>query len=89
MDVQEGIAPGCTRYVQANNTAASCWKIANDGGVSQTRLFELNPVLGEAGERCNTQVWLGYYYCVRTGADGPVTTGRPTTTAAAPTVLVL
>lgn len=89
--VQEGIAAGCTRYVQANNTAASCWKLANDGGIPQARLFELNPVLGAAGERCDTQVWLGYYYCVRTGGGGggPTTTtgrpaGPPTTTTTEP-----
>ncbi|KAK2762520.1 LysM domain-containing protein [Colletotrichum kahawae] len=80
-NVQEGIAPGCNRYVQANSTIASCWKIANDGGISQARLFELNPVLGESGERCNTQVWLGYYYCVRTTGEGPTTTAPPPTTS--------
>ncbi|KAF4923012.1 LysM domain-containing protein [Colletotrichum viniferum] len=80
-NVQEGIAPGCNRYVQANSTIASCWKIANDGGISQARLFELNPVLGESGERCDTQVWLGYYYCVRTTGEGPTTTAPPATTS--------
>ncbi|KAI8277211.1 hypothetical protein K4K59_009575 [Colletotrichum sp. SAR11_240] len=55
-----------------------CKKIANDGCISQARLFELNPVLGESGERCNTQVWLGYYYCVRTTTAPPATTSVPT-----------
>ncbi|KAF4427744.1 LysM domain-containing protein [Colletotrichum fructicola] len=65
----------------APNTIASCWKIANDGGISQARLFEPNPVLGGSGERCDTQVWLGYYYCVRTTGEGPTTTAPPATTS--------
>uniref|UniRef100_L2FKQ3 LysM domain-containing protein n=1 Tax=Colletotrichum fructicola (strain Nara gc5) TaxID=1213859 RepID=L2FKQ3_COLFN len=46
-NVQDGIAPDCNRYVLANSTIASCWKIANDNGISQARLFELNFILGE------------------------------------------
>ena len=41
----------------------------------------MHPVLGASGEYCNTQVWLGYKYCVRTGGDGPTTTSAsPATT---------
>ncbi|KAJ0374713.1 hypothetical protein COL26b_007034 [Colletotrichum chrysophilum] len=59
-NMQEGIASGCNRYVQANITIASCWKITNDGGTLQARLFEVDLVVGKPGERCDTQVWLGY-----------------------------
>lgn len=82
--VQEGIAAGCTRYVMANSTVASCWKISNDGGITQSRLYELNPVLGASGENCGTQVWLGYYYCVGVAGDGTATTTAPPTTTTTP-----
>ncbi|KAI0206818.1 LysM domain-containing protein [Astrocystis sublimbata] len=84
--VQEGIPSDCSRWVVANSTTASCWKVANDGKISQQRLFDLNPVLGENGANCATQVWLGYYYCVATKGDGsgpgptPTTTSSPTPT---------
>lgn len=72
--LQEGIAEGCTRYVLAS-AGANCWKIANDGGIAQSRLFELNPVLGSTGEFCDTMVWKDYYYCIGVNGEGsPVTT---------------
>ncbi|KAK1579648.1 LysM domain-containing protein [Colletotrichum navitas] len=73
---QEGIPANCNRFVKADNTAASCWKIGNDAKITQTRLWELNPALGANGENCGTQIWLGYYYCVGTPEDG---TATPTT----------
>ena len=62
----------------ANDTQAACWKLAYDAKISVQRLWELNPVLGSAGERCASQVWLGYYYCVATSGDG--TSPSPTST---------
>ncbi|KAI4700641.1 hypothetical protein J4E81_003602 [Alternaria sp. BMP 2799] len=76
--IQEGIASGCTRWIMANDTQAACWKLAYDAKISVQRLWELNPVLGSAGERCASQVWLGYYYCVATSGDG--TSPSPTST---------
>ncbi|KAI8284181.1 hypothetical protein K4K60_002110 [Colletotrichum sp. SAR11_57] len=85
--LQEGLAADCTRYVLAN-AGANCWKIANDAGVEQSRLFELNPVLGASGEFCDTKVWRDYYYCVGVNGEGsPTTTSAPpaaTTTSAVP-----
>ncbi|KAF9874723.1 LysM domain-containing protein [Colletotrichum karsti] len=81
--VQEGIAADCSRYIKAEITTASCWKIANDAQITQNRLFELNPVLGASGEHCTSQIWLGYYYCVGTKGDG-TGTPNPTTTQSAP-----
>ncbi|KAK1655798.1 hypothetical protein BDP81DRAFT_456637 [Colletotrichum phormii] len=78
---QEGIAADCTRYVLAS-AGANCWKIANDAGVEQSRLFELNPILGASGEFCDTKVWRDYYYCV--GVNGE---GSPTTTSAPPAAI--
>ncbi|KAK2014359.1 hypothetical protein LZ32DRAFT_603389 [Colletotrichum eremochloae] len=87
--LQEGIAEDCTRYVIASS-GANCWKIANDAAIEQSRLFELNPVLGPEGEFCDTMVWKDYYYCVGVNGEGsPVTTTRTsvpatTTTAGVP-----
>lgn len=72
--VQEGIPADCTRWIIANNTQASCWKLANDAKIPMARLWELNPALGKNGENCGTQVWLGYYYCVARQGDGSVPT---------------
>jgi hypothetical protein len=41
------------------------------------RLFELNPILGENGEKCGTQVWLSYYYCIGRSGDGTAPTSTP------------
>ncbi|GJC98179.1 lysM domain-containing protein [Colletotrichum higginsianum] len=81
--VQEGISSVCKRYVFADK-GASCWKVSNDGGITQKRLFELNPVLGTNGENCDTMLWLNYYYCVGTESLGsPTTTVTRTTTSPA------
>ncbi|KAK7991330.1 hypothetical protein PG988_000124 [Apiospora saccharicola] len=86
--VQEGIPSDCSRWVVANSTLASCWKIANDAKISQRRLWELNPVLGENGADCGTKVWLGYYYCVARkgdGSDNPTPTVTSSTSGTSPT----
>ncbi|OAA74234.1 LysM domain-containing protein [Cordyceps fumosorosea ARSEF 2679] len=72
--VQQGIATDCTRWILANSTAASCWKLANDARISIVRLCALNPVLGDHGQNCGTQIWLGYYYCVARKGDTPTPT---------------
>jgi len=81
--MQEGIAEGCTRYVIASK-GANCWKVANDAGIEQSRLFELNLVLGSSGEYCDTMVWKDYYYCVGVNGEGSpsstVTTAVPSST---------
>ncbi len=86
--VQEGISSNCTRYIVANSTSASCWKLANDAKIRLPRLWELNPVLGQNGENCGTMVWLGYYYCIATngeGDPGPTPTISSSTTASSTT----
>lgn len=77
--IQEGIAADCTKWIIANSTEASCWKLANDAKISVLRLCELNPVLGKNGQNCGTQVWLGYYYCVEDKSGG-TPTASPTKT---------
>ncbi|KAK2773616.1 LysM domain-containing protein [Colletotrichum kahawae] len=87
--LQEGIVEGCTRYVLASS-GANCWKIANDAAIEQSRLFELNPVLGSEGELCDTMVWKDYYYCVGVNGEGspPVTTTRTSAPATSTTASV-
>ncbi|CZT06464.1 uncharacterized protein RAG0_12165 [Rhynchosporium agropyri] len=80
--IQEGIPKDCSRYVLANATSASCFKIAADAQITQAKLFELNPVLGTNGEHCTTAIWLGYYYCVATPTP-TTTTRRSSTTSSA------
>ncbi|KAH7317112.1 hypothetical protein B0I35DRAFT_337390, partial [Stachybotrys elegans] len=84
--VQKGIPSNCRRFVKADSAGATCWKVANDAKISQAELFKLNPVLGAQGEHCNTQLWLGYYYCVAAGtAPGWTTlTTIPTATTTIP-----
>lgn len=83
--IQEGIAAGCIKYIVADSTAASCWKISNDGKITQARLFELNPILGEHGEYCGTMVWLHYAYCIATSSDNPSTTSVSSSTTSGST----
>ncbi|KAI8252596.1 LysM domain-containing protein [Colletotrichum sp. SAR 10_77] len=71
------IAPGCNRYVQANSTVVSCWKIAIDGGISQALLFEINTVLGELASRASAAI---RKYGLAT-SEGPTTTAPPATTS--------
>ncbi|KAI9157905.1 carbohydrate-binding module family 50 protein [Paramyrothecium foliicola] len=77
--VQEGISADCTRRVLAHSTSAGGWKTANDAKITQTRLWELNPVLGENGEDRGNMVWPGYFYCI--AREGDETTPPTTTTA--------
>ncbi|KAF2219279.1 hypothetical protein BDZ85DRAFT_304804 [Elsinoe ampelina] len=80
--VQNGIATTCNRYVVVDTIEASCSKAANDAGISQERLFELNPVLGAFGEKCDSQLWMSYWYCVGVTDGGPGnTTYNGTTTS--------
>ncbi|KAF0320020.1 lysM domain-containing protein [Colletotrichum asianum] len=71
-NVQEGIAPGCNRYVQANSTVASCWKIANDAGIKLSFFYEWNTMLA-SGDSCD-MIWPGYFYCIGVKSDPPTTT---------------
>jgi LysM repeat protein len=76
-NIQEGIPADCSRWILANNTQAACWKLANDAKITMQTLFELNPILGANGERCASQVWLSYYYCIaRKGDDSTPTSTK-------------
>ncbi|OHE94890.1 LysM domain-containing protein [Colletotrichum orchidophilum] len=88
--VQEGIAADCSRYIKAEITTASCWKIANE---AQSRFFESIPVLGASGEHCASQILFGYYCCVGTEGDSTgtpnptITQSAPAATSTSPSVL--
>jgi LysM repeat protein len=78
---QAGITTGCTKYVQAQS-GDFCFKFAQDNNITPDQLYTWNTILGTSGSNCNTQFFLGYYYCVA----GPSlsTSAAPTSTSSAP-----
>lgn len=60
---QTGFASNCTRWVEAKD-GDSCWAITNGNGVDANVFYKLNPVLGEGGANCGTQIWPTYSYCL-------------------------
>ena len=60
---QTGIIAGCTEYVQAQN-GDFCTKFAQANNITPDQLYSWNTVLGPSSSNCNTQFFLGYYYCV-------------------------
>ncbi|KAL8699133.1 MAG: hypothetical protein Q9201_006182 [Fulgogasparrea decipioides] len=60
---QAGIASNCNKYKIAQS-GDYCSKFAQDNSVSTDDLYAWNPVLGSGGSNCNTQFFLGYYYCI-------------------------
>ncbi|KAL8836527.1 MAG: hypothetical protein Q9170_002882 [Blastenia crenularia] len=60
---QSGITVGCTKYVQAQN-GDWCSKFAQANNITPDQLYAWNTVLGSGGSKCDTQFFLGYYYCV-------------------------
>lgn len=60
---QAGIAANCDKYKIAQS-GDYCSKFAQDNGVSTDDLYTWNPVLGSGGNNCDSQFFLGYYYCV-------------------------
>lgn len=64
---QAGIAPNCNKYKIAQS-GDWCSKFAQDNSVSTDNLYAWNPVLGNGGSNCDTQFFLGYYYCIGVGS---------------------
>ncbi|KAK8030084.1 hypothetical protein PG993_011375 [Apiospora rasikravindrae] len=67
---QDGIDPGCNKFVRAKS-GDSCWALANGAGIESAQLYKWNTVLGANGEDCGTQIWPDYYYCVGVSGSGP------------------
>lgn len=62
---QTGITSKCTKYVEAQS-GDFCVKFAQDNNITPDQLYAWNTVLGAGGSNCDTQFFLGYYYCVAT-----------------------
>ena len=60
---QTGITSKCTKYVEAQS-GDFCFKFAQDNNITTDQLYAWNTVLGAGGSNCDTQFFLGYYYCV-------------------------
>ena len=61
------IMKNCNKYAQASS-GGTCSGFAKSNGISTTNLYTWNSVLGSLGENCNTQFWIGYYYCTGVSA---------------------
>ena len=60
---QSGIASPCARYAEAH-TGDTCASFAKANGITPADLYGRNSVLGRNGEKCETEFWVGYDYCV-------------------------
>ncbi len=57
------IASNCDKY-QITVSGDYCYIFAQDNGITVDQLADWNTVLGAGGANCDTEFWLGYYYCV-------------------------
>jgi LysM repeat protein len=62
---QSGFATNCKTWVEAKG-GDSCWALGNNNGVALEQLYRLNPVLGDNGANCGSQLWPEYFYCLST-----------------------
>lgn len=62
---QAGFPSNCKKWVEAKD-GDSCWAISNANGIDLNVFYTLNPVLGEGGTNCGTQIWPTYFYCLAT-----------------------
>lgn len=60
---QSGIASNCNKYAEAQS-GEYCSLFAQEHDVSTSNLYAWNTVLGTNGANCDTQFFLGYYYCI-------------------------
>lgn len=74
---QPGISPLCTEYVIANK-GDDCSSLPRLWKVSAVDFFSWNQILGPNGENCDTQLFLGYYYCIDVAPTVTLTSSIPT-----------
>ena len=60
---QSGISSNCNNYAIAQS-GDYCSIFAQNHGISTNNLYAWNTVLGTNGANCDTQFFLGYYYCI-------------------------
>lgn len=61
------IVSNCNKYAQAAE-GDYCSLFAEENGITAAELYAWNAVLEEDGSGCDTEFWLGYWYCVGVAA---------------------
>ncbi|KAI0437595.1 hypothetical protein F4803DRAFT_555865 [Xylaria telfairii] len=64
---QPGIASNCSKYAAAV-AGDTCSAFISRNGVTASKFYQWNPVLGSAGENCSSDLWAGEYYCIGIGS---------------------
>lgn len=78
---QSGISSLCTEYVMAE-AGDGCSSLSQLWAIPQEDFYLWNPVLGSKGEKCNTQLFSGYYYCIDILRTSTTTSATPTSNKA-------
>ncbi|KAK0647930.1 LysM domain-containing protein [Lasiodiplodia hormozganensis] len=65
---ENSIVSNCNKYAQAAE-GDYCSLFAEENGITAAELYAWNAVLGEDGSGCDTQFWLGYWYCIGVAAS--------------------
>ncbi|EOD48364.1 hypothetical protein UCRNP2_4885 [Neofusicoccum parvum UCRNP2] len=61
------IVSSCNRYAQAQD-GDYCSLFADENAITAAQLYAWNAVLGSDGSGCDSEFWLGYWYCVGVAA---------------------
>lgn len=77
---QTGIAADCTGY-DTPVSGEGCKSFAGRHGLAPEQLYGWNPVLGDDGQHCDDEFWLGDYYCVAGPAMSSTTASSTRTTS--------
>jgi hypothetical protein len=84
---QVGIISTCNQYSQAKS-GDDCTTFASKNGVSTNNLYTWNTQLGIDGANCNTELWIGYYYCIGVIGGAIATTTVKSSTSSSTSVSV-
>lgn len=57
------VVSNCNKFAQTQD-GDYCSLFAQRNSITTTQLYTWNQVLGTDGSGCDTQFWLGYYYCI-------------------------
>ena len=63
---QSGVTSSCNQYAEAVS-GDTCFGFAQEHGITTADLYAWNAVLGPNGANCNTELFVGYYYCIGAG----------------------
>jgi LysM repeat protein len=61
--IQSGVASNCNQYAEAVS-GDTCYGFAQEHGVTTANLYAWNTVLGLNGANCDSELFVGYYYCI-------------------------